>query len=75
MNNFDRIAYWKKRITDHINNIFRDTEDAIKRIKGDAEGIGVDPDEIKNAVTKIGEGYDMLKFSIDKIKSKEESHE
>jgi hypothetical protein len=77
MTDFDRIAYWKHRINEHINSLFRDTSDALKKIRDEAKGIGANEEEIERAVKTIGDGYDMLKFCcIDKVKDiKEVSHE
>lgn len=61
----EKLAYWKKRITDHILSHFRDTKDGLKPIIDDMQHIGCDKEEMDQAIMLIGEGFDALKGTVE----------
>ena len=75
MTDFNKKAYWKNRIKTQIESLFKYTSDEIRPIFDNALHIGAKKEELDNALRRIGEGYDILSFSVTKTIKKEESHE
>jgi len=70
MEQFDKTAYWKKRIIERIEGLFFDVSYQVLSIATDMEHIGADPEELRQAIRLVGEGFDALKGTVDHIKDK-----
>lgn len=72
----ERIAYWQKRIEDRIMSAYRQLVVDLKAIQSDMDHIGINHEESRLAIGKIGEGFDMLSFTLGKKqKNEKEAHE
>lgn len=69
--NEEKLAYWNKRITDHILSHFRYTKDGLKPIIDDMQHIGCDKEEMDQAIMLIGEGFDALVGTVQHVKAKD----
>lgn len=64
MTDFDKLAYWKQRIRDHLHSLFDDTSRRMRDIRSETEYLGVTKEQFDAGLKKIGEGYDMIDKAV-----------
>lgn len=67
MTDFDKTAYWKKRMNDWLNSGYNQLKITLEDIKDRAEWLGADPEELKEAFIEITNGFNSVKRVIDNI--------
>jgi len=70
MTDFDKEAYWKKRMNDTITRAFEETMMLLKEMKSNFLHVGADVKECEEGFTMIGDGFNELKRVVDAIGEK-----